>query len=146
VNRRTLLMLLTSLLAAASVLWMQRKFEAGDERSALGVVQGYRPHGVSIPELIAARHPGRPVEWSTATESACYQHVRVHAVVVEPAGVEPEMYAFSVDINGPVIHPANEPARALMAGLDQPPPAASLAPSASAAPSTSAAPSASATK
>jgi hypothetical protein len=127
-NRRTLVMLLTSLLAAVSILWMQRKFEAGDERNALAVVQGYRPKGVTIPELIHERHGKRQIDWSTATESACFQHVRVHAVVTEP-GKEPSVYAFTVDINGPVIHPANELGRELMAGLDRSGSAASAAPS-----------------
>ena len=126
-------MLLTSMLAAATVLWMQRKFEAGDERNALAVVQGYPTGSASIPELIAERHPKRPVEWSTATESACFQHVRVHAVVGEPGRAEPYLYAFTVDINGPVIHPANEAGRELMAGLDRPRAPATSAPAASSA-------------
>ncbi|MBM4356739.1 MAG: hypothetical protein FJ096_01380 [Deltaproteobacteria bacterium] len=112
-------MLLTSLFAAGSILWMQRKFEAGDERNALALVQGYRPTQASIPDMISVKHPGRPIAWSTATESACFQHVRVHAVVEEP-GAEPMLYAFTVDINGPSIHPANEPGRALLAGIDAP--------------------------
>jgi hypothetical protein len=132
-------MVLTSLFAAGSVLWMQRKFEAGDERNALAVVQAYRARHASIPEVLESRHPSRPIAWSTATESACFQHVRVHAVIEEP-GQEPSLYAFTVDINGPSIHPANEGGRAVLAALDTPlPPAPLRAPSASpSAPSSSA--------
>lgn len=119
IQRRTVSLVLTSLLAAGSILWMQGKFEAGDQRNALAVVQGYRPGRVSIPELLAEEHPGRPVEWSTATESACFQHVRVHAVV-QDSGKEPDLYAFTVDINGPVIHPANENGRDLLGRLGAP--------------------------
>lgn len=136
INRRTLTMLLTSLFAAGSVLWMQRKFEAADERNALAVVQGYRTTHASIPELLEATHPGRPVEWSTATESACFQHIRVHAVVDSP-GAPPVVYAFTVDINGPVIHPANEDGRRLLGGLDAPLTARSAAPKTPSAPSSS---------
>lgn len=119
-NRRTILMVLTSLFAAGSILWMQRKFEAGDERNALSLVQEYRPAKVTVPELLGAKYPGLPVAWSTATESACFQHVRVHAVVEEP-GKPPEVFAFTVDINGPAIHPANENGRALLASLETSP-------------------------
>jgi len=143
-NRRTITMVLTSLFAAGSVLWMQQKFEAGDERNALAVVQAYRARHASIPEVLESRHPGRPVAWSTATESACFQHVRVHAVIEEP-GLEPSLYAFTVDINGPSIHPANEGGRAVLAALDTPlppraPSAASVAPTAAVSASASAAP------
>lgn len=142
-NRRTVMMVLTSVLAAGSVIWMQRKFEGADQRNALAVVQGYRPKRASIPEVIALRHPGRPIEWTTATESACFQHVRVHAVVEEP-GREPELFAFTVDINGPSIHPANEAGKAVLGELDTavppPPPAAGSAASDTAAATASAAP------
>ncbi len=122
---RTILMVLTALLAAATVLWMQGRFEAADERASLALVQEYRSRtGAGLPALIAERHHQRPVAWSTATESACFQHVRVHAVVEEP-GSAATLYAFTVDINGPVIHPANEASRELMKLLDEPPPAPS---------------------
>ena len=130
-NRRTTLMVLTSLFAAGSILWMQRKFEGADERNALEIVQAYRPRNATVPELIAAEHPGRPVEWSTATESACFQHVRVHAVVGEP-GKAPELYAFAVDINGPAIHPATEKGHALLTKLATAESVPTSAPSASA--------------
>lgn len=135
-NRRTITMILTSLFAAGSLLWMQRKFEAGDERNSLAVVQSYRAKHASIPEVLAARHPGRPIEWTTATESACFQHVRVHAVIEEP-GLAPVLYAFTVDINGPVIHPANEPGREVLAALDAPLPAKPVPTGSGAAPASS---------
>lgn len=130
-------MVATALAAAGSILWMQGRYEASDQRHALEVVETYQPKGgTTIPALIEARHPGKPVEWSTAVESSCYQHIRVHAVVTDDPAAEPVLYAFVVDINGPVIHPANEKGKELIAALDQPlPPAASTAaPSPSASP------------
>jgi hypothetical protein len=114
---RLIVMILTSMLAAATILWMQRRYEASDQRNALDVVQGYRSSAGSIPELIQRRHPGRIVEWSAAEESACYQHVRVRAVAND-AQNRPVEYDFIVDINGPSIHPGNERGQQLLADLD----------------------------
>ncbi|MSP25869.1 MAG: hypothetical protein EXR75_12055 [Myxococcales bacterium] len=122
-KKRTLLTALTAFFAAATVVWMQGRFEAADERSALALVQEYRSKtGAGLPQLIAHRHAQRPITWSTATESACFQHIRVHAVVDEPGPSAPVLYAFTVDINGPVLHPANEATRDLMKQLDEAPP------------------------
>jgi hypothetical protein len=117
---RGAIMVLTALAAAATVLWMQGRYEAADQKNALEIVQAYHPPGgTSIPALLAARHPGKLVSWTTAVESSCFQHIRVHAVVEE---AEPVLYAFVVDINGPSIHPANDNGQVLMGALDKPPP------------------------
>ncbi len=130
-------MVVTALAAAGSILWMQGRYEASDKRHALEIVQGYQPPGgTNIPALIGARHPEKVVTWSTAVESSCFQHIRVHAVVDEPS---PQLYAFVVDINGPAIHPANDNGQTLMSQIDKPLPASTVtaASSASAAASTS---------
>lgn len=126
-------MLVTAMLAAATVVWMQGRYEASDMKNALALVQSYRSQqGPSIPDLLSRHHPGRPVSWSTAVESSCFQHVRVHAVVSEDPAAAPIVYAFTVDINGPSIHPANEEGRALLEEMNQPLPPPSATPSASA--------------
>ena len=120
-TKRTIIMVVTSLLAAISLLWLQSKFEHGDERNALGLVQNYRSKsGVSIPDVLSHWHPGKAPQWSSATESSCFQHIRVHAVVVVDPRQEPTIYAFAVDINAPSIHPANEPGKKVLAALNKP--------------------------
>jgi hypothetical protein len=116
--RRNVILVLTSALAAGSMLYLQARFNAGDERNALAVVQNYRAKsGRSLPEVIAADHPGAPPpEWSTSTESSCFQHERVRAQVpLGDGGVV--TYDFVVDINGPSIHPGNEEGRKALEGL-----------------------------
>jgi hypothetical protein len=100
-------MVLTSALAAGSILYLQARFNAGDERNALVLVQQYRAKsGRSLPEVLAETSGNVNPEWSTATESSCFQHERVRALVTTDAGVV--TYDFLVDINGPSIHPGNE--------------------------------------
>ncbi|HKQ71033.1 MAG TPA: hypothetical protein VJT73_16920 [Polyangiaceae bacterium] len=112
-------MVLTSALAAGSILYLQARFNAGDERNALTVVQTYRSRGGrSLPEVIGAENPGASSpEWSTTTESSCFQHERVRAQVQGPKGAFD--YDFVVDINGPSIHPGNENGRRALEGLDE---------------------------
>ncbi len=100
-------MVLTSALAAGTILYLQARFNASDEKNALVLVQEYRAHsGRSLPEVLAESAGGKTPEWSTATESSCFQHERVRALVPTDAGVV--SYDFVVDINGPSIHRDNE--------------------------------------
>jgi hypothetical protein len=133
---RGVVMVVTALAAAGSILWMQGRYESSDKRHALEIVQSYHPRGgTDIPALLERRHPGKPVEWSTAVENSCFQHIRVHAVVTDDPAADPVLYAFVVDINGPSIHPANENGKELIAALDEPLPPLPSA-SASSSPST----------
>jgi hypothetical protein len=135
-NKRTLMMTATAMLAALTVLYMQSRFERADERHGLELVQSYHSKaGVSVPELIAVHHPDKVVEWSTHTESSCFQHIRVAALVHDAPEVT---YQFDVDINGPSIHPANDAGLRLLGEMDVPSP--HLSASATAAASASAAP------
>ncbi|AGP40853.1 hypothetical protein [Sorangium cellulosum] len=125
---RTLLLVGTSAVAAGAVLWVQSRFNASDRRAALGIVQQYRAQdGRSVPEAIGARHPGKPPVWSTATESACFQHVRVRATI---EGEPRAAYDFLVDINGPSIHPGNRDGEAILGELGRPPAESAAAPGA----------------
>lgn len=121
-DRRTIALVATAMLAAATVLFVQGRFEVSDENAALALVKEYRSRaGVSVPELLAYHHPEHVVAWTTGTESACFQHIRVEATVGAPAVV----YAFAVDINGPSIHPANEEGKRLLGEIDAPLPTTS---------------------
>jgi hypothetical protein len=143
---RMLVLVSTSVVAGGMVLWVQSKFDAADQKAALEIVQQYHPKdGRSVPEALDALHPGQAPAWSTATESACFQHVRVRATF---DGEPPRNYDFVVDINGPSIHPGNADGQALLAALtaapdsvsavlpagSAPPPAAPARPGAAAAP------------
>jgi hypothetical protein len=109
-------MVLTSALAAGSILYLQGRFNAGDEKNALLVVQTYRSKsGKSLPEVIAAENGGAAPDWSTSTESSCFQHERVRALVGSEKGNI--AYDFVVDINGPSIHPGNENGRRALEAL-----------------------------
>ena len=126
---RAALALMSAMVALTIILWVQSKFDGADRKAALGIVQEYRSkQGSTIPEILDRKHPGAAPTWSVETQSACEQHERVRAVV---AG---ESFDFAVDINGPSIHPANQAAEGVIAGLDEPRPAGSAKPAASGAP------------
>ena len=109
-------MVMTSALTAGSILYLQGRFNAGDEKNALALVQAYHAHsGRSLPEVIGENVPGATPDWSTATESSCFQHERVRASIATDAGVV--TYDFVVDINGPSIHPGNDNGRRALEAL-----------------------------
>ena len=126
---RTLLIGSTCLVAAAMIAFVQSKFDAADQRAALSIVQQYHSKGGgrSVPEALEARHPGRAPIWSTHTESACFQHVRVRATVDSGTASAAANYDFVVDINGPSIHPGNPLGEELLRDLGSAP-AGSAAP------------------
>src|SRR5580700_10488672 len=134
---RAMLAASTSLLAVASIFYIQGKFDAADRTAALNIGQEYRSKaGWTIPEVLDEKQPGRAPEWSVTTESTCLQHERVWAVVGDTT------YAFVVDINGPSIHPGNAAGEGVLGHLDEPHPEgpAPSAPQSSAAPPGSGAP------
>ena len=119
---RSLLVGSGTLLALASMLWIQTKFDAADRKAALGVVREYRARsGRSIPEILDGMHPGRTPVWDVQTDSSCMQHERVYA------DVDGVRYQFAVDINGLSIHPGNHESEAVLSQLGDPgaPPARS---------------------
>jgi len=112
-------MVLTALAASASVVYLQHRFDAADVKSAVEIAKTYRaPTGRTLPGILETRHPGAPIEWRGTEESSCFQHVRVEAVVT-PKGEAPSDYAFSIDLNGPSIHPANPLGQEALEGLDR---------------------------
>jgi hypothetical protein len=130
-------MILTALAAAVCVVYLQGRFDAADTKNCVAIAQTYRaPSGKTLPDVIAATHPGAAIEWSATETSSCFQHVRVEAKV-EPKDAEPLLYDFDIDLNGPSIHPANPLGVEALAGLDLP---ASAASSPSSAPAPSASP------
>lgn len=119
---RALLLGTTALVAAGSVIYIQTRFDEADRNAALGVVQIYKSHsGRTIPEVLDVHHPGREPVWSTVTESSCFQHVRVRASYGAKGSEPASDYDFTVDINGPSIHPGNPAAEGILTELDQAP-------------------------
>jgi hypothetical protein len=122
---RNLLVGSGTLLALASMLFIQTKFDGADRKAAVGIVQQYRAKGGwTIPDLLDAAHHDRAAVWSVETESSCMQRQRV------TADIDGVRYQFMVDINGPSIHPGNVPSEAVMKRLDESRPAPSAAPAA----------------
>lgn len=126
---RTLMAVSVSMLAVALILFVQSKFDAADRRAAISLVQQYHSkEGKSVPDVLSRLHPGHAPSWSAVTESSCFQHVRVRAVVSGADMAEPVAYDFLVDINGPSIHPGNPVSERVIRGLSELPPAADSAP------------------
>ncbi len=117
-------MVLTAIAAAASMLYLQQRFDAADVKNGVAIARTYRaPSGWTLPDVIEARYPKSSVQWSGEEQSACMQHVRVDAHVAPAAGGAPLDYAFVVDLNGPSIHPGNPLGEEAIGGLDAPRPA-----------------------
>jgi len=116
---RRVLIVLTSAAGVGAMLYMQGRFDRGDQQSALALARSYRsPSGRSLPEVIAAQHPGgAEPEWSARTESSCFGHERVRAEVTTPTGKT--SYEFLVDINGPSIHPGGPAGERILAELNR---------------------------
>jgi hypothetical protein len=120
-TRRTVLLVVTSAVAALCVLWMQGRFEAADSRHARTIVQDYRSKaGVSIPDVLSQLHPGKGIQWAANVQSSCFQHIEIHASVNADPSKGPLVYVFIVDLNGPAIHPGNEAGQRLLKLLDKP--------------------------
>ncbi len=114
-------MFLTALAAAASVIWLQQRFDAADAKAGVAIAQSYRAgSGRSLPDVLASRHPGAAVSWRGSEQSSCFQHVRVDALVTPatPAGALGLDYEFAIDLNGPSIHPGNPLGQEALEALD----------------------------
>jgi hypothetical protein len=115
---RSLLVGSGTLLALASMFWIQSKFDGADRKAAVGVVREYRAKGGwTIPEILDGRHPGHTAVWAVETDSSCMQRERV------TADVDGVRYQFMVDINGPSIHPGNRESEPVMMQLGETRPA-----------------------
>lgn len=103
------------------MVYMQSKFDEADRKAALTIVHQHRSkEGWTVPEVLLDLHPGKDPIWSVATESTCYQHVRVRANVSPEGSGQSVAYDFMVDINGPSIHPGNPAGERVMKKLDEP--------------------------
>ena len=141
-------MAVIALAAAFSVIYLQHRFDEGDRKSALRIVDEYHAAASkkSIPEVLKARHPDASILFSATTESSCFQHIRVTALVQqldEQKTLRSISYQFLVDINTRHIGPGNPLGEEAIADLDRPA-SFSAVPSASASASASASISASA--
>jgi hypothetical protein len=122
---RYLVLTSMTLLAFVVIMVMQSKFEGADQRTSIGIVQlTPSKSGRTVNDVLSAKHPGKPPIWSSATESSCFQHVRVRATVAPDPPADPVNYDFVVDINGPSIHPGNPAGEEILRLLNEPAPAA----------------------
>ncbi|MEO7095671.1 MAG: hypothetical protein ABI175_20605, partial [Polyangiales bacterium] len=139
---RTIGLVLLALGAAFSVLYLQHRFDVGDRKSALRVLDEYHAPTTkqSIPDVLKKKHPDASIMFSATTESSCFQRIRVFALVVETdenGAVKRSDYQFLVDINMQHIGPGNPLGEQAIRWLDEPV-SFSAAPSGSTSPSASA--------
>jgi hypothetical protein len=140
-------MVMTSALAAGTILYVQARFNAADEHNALTVVQSYRAHsGRSLPEVISEGNKDTPPcgssapaptgaspEWGPTPaappglgcrpppewSTATDSSCMQHERVRALVTTDAGVvtYDFVVDINGPSIHPGNENGRRALEAL-----------------------------
>ena len=139
---RTIILAILALAAAASVVYLQHRFDEGDRKSALRIVDEYHAQisHHTIREVLEARHPDASIVFSATTESSCFQHVRVRAFVQKADAngtLQSFDYQFLVDINTNHIAPGNDLGMKALEDLDRPP-SFSATPSVSASASASA--------
>lgn len=97
-------MMLFALLAAGSLVLLQRAFDGADHRKAELLVRTFQPAGGRpLVDVLAARDPRARADaaWSTEILSGCRGFVRVRCML--PDGP----YDFGVDLVKRSIHPAN---------------------------------------
>ena len=148
------MLVILALAAAGSVVYLQHRFDEGDRKSALRIIDEYHAQisHHTIREVLEARHPDASIVFSATTESSCFQHVRVRALVQKAdatGALESFDYQFLVDINTNHIAPGNDLGMKALEDLDRPPSfsaTASASASASASVSASVSASASASK
>ena len=143
---RNIGMVMTSALAAGTILYVQARFNAADEHNALTVVQSYRAHsGRSLPEVIGDGQQGAPPCGGSAPAPTGASPEWAHPAALPGPGCRPPAewstatesscmqhervratvttdagivtYDFVVDINGPSIHPGNENGRRALEAL-----------------------------
>ena len=146
---RTIALVMLALLAAFSVIYLQHRFDEGDRKSALRVLDEYHAPSTkqSIPEVLKKKHPNASIFFSATTESSCFQRTRVSALVQETdaaGAVTSKDYQFIIDINARHIGPGNPLGEVAVGWLDEPvsfnaAPSTSASASAAVAPSSSAA-------
>ena len=142
---RTVGLVLLALAAAFSVIYLQHRFDEGDRKSALRVLDEYHAPSTkqSIPDVLKKKHPNASIFFSATTESSCFQRIRVTALVQEPDAegrvAKTYDYQFLVDINLQHIGPGNPLGEQAVRWLDEPV-SFSAAPSACASASASSAP------
>ena len=122
---RTVGLVLLALAAAFSVIYLQHRFDEGDRKSALRVVDEYHAASTkqSIPDVLKKKYPDASIVFTATTESSCFQRIRVSALVQQSdaAGKVTSLdYQFLVDINMNHIGPGNPLGEQALRWLDEP--------------------------
>jgi hypothetical protein len=96
----------------ATLSWLQGRYDQSDHRKAEELVKTYRPKsgGVSIPEVIVARHPyiqAHDISWSSEITSSCLGTVKVSGFVPKRGEHPAAEYKFDVLLTDPSIHPTD---------------------------------------
>ena len=102
-------MVILALCAAASVVILQKAFDAGDHRRALHAVRGYKIGAQTLGAFLESEAPGG--RWGTEITHSC------RGVVRTTYDAPSASYQFDYVVPQHVIHPANERAREALASL-----------------------------